>query len=302
MGLFSKKLDFDKNSLTIKFDLDTKKYQMYEWNKLVPVKKLNKESIKKLNEYNDKLNDENLLNQEIEIAEANRKQALNIEARREKLNQLGYNAVSFKTLGFEPGSVSQELLDYLLPILTEENVLVGIHRTGMANMKDINNIFEKGFLMTGHGLNVIQTGGVPLNENFGYYPNNMEILNQLKYAGGYKSSKGSILIRIPDEDLKDGKFFEEDKTMDSVSRIEDGKVIEKPVERITRHIKTEYILGYVPVSEDFSIDRIILNPNYNKKTENKEGKIDIKAESIANEIVEKMAMGNTEFDEEVKSK
>lgn len=291
MGLFERKLDYSKDSLMIKFDLDTKSYRMNKWNEFIPEKKLNKETRNFLIEYNKRLEDKELLSREIKKAEVYRKQLANHDKRHNELRELEISNSSFTVMGFEPGHISNEVFDYLYPILSEENVVIGIHRTGGATMEDIENIFKNGFNMSGHGYNVVQHGGVPLYENFGIYEENMRIMDELAYASGYKHSSGSILVRLPDEDIKNGKIFDQKVGKTTITRLINNELKKVEVDEVVRKLKTEYIIGYVPVDENFNIDKIILNPNYGK---------DKTKEILATELVEKES--SIEQESEIKAK
>lgn len=54
--------------------------------------------------------------------------------------------------------------------------------------------------MTGHHDGSIPNSG-ELQNNVSYYVDNKTIIKELIYANHFKNSKGSILIRIPDNDL-----------------------------------------------------------------------------------------------------
>lgn len=300
MGLFSRKYDYDKDSLAVVFDLNSMSYKMSKWNQIVPNKRLNWKTIKLLGEYNDKLKDDpDLLKREVTMATFKRDQKQKSENRKQELADMGYNIPSIKVIGFEPGNISQSVLDYLIPMLSEDHVLFGIHRIGVAGIDDAKSIFERGFLMSGGGLNVVQQGGVSLEQNFSIYADNSELLNQLMYANGYKGSKGSIIIRIPDEDVKENKMFSDTVTDELITVEEDGKMVSKTVQNIKRYLKSEYIVGYAPVDENFNVEKFILNPHYGEKKEEvvKDNSSKEKtSEILANILVEKEMNQQEELD------
>ena len=162
-----KTFDYEADSLWIRFDLATQQFQMTKLGRqVIPHKQLTEKSIEKLNEYNKRLEDKEILAREIKKAQVLKIQGENKEKRRKELSDMGISMNSFTVFSRERGSFSKKVFDQLYPILTEENTIVGIHRVGWANMEDINNIFDKGFYMSGHGFNTVQAGGVPIYENF----------------------------------------------------------------------------------------------------------------------------------------
>ena len=127
-------------------------------------------------------------------------------------------------------------------MLNEENVLYGIHRTGSMSLDYVSDIVEHGIEMTGHGWYVSQSA-LQLSQNVAYYPDNMEIKDQLLHAHGYKGSQGSVLVRIPYEDLAKKDIF-----------------IKIEGEAFAR-LNPKFIVGYVPLIQQpdgtVTIDRII---------------------------------------------
>lgn len=301
MGLFGnnykKRYDYEEDGLIPKFNIYRKQYSLYipgPYEIIATEDELNRRSKKYLKKLNKKLhNDKELFNQELEKAQAIEEHKKKVQARAKELRELGYGSVSFEVRGTTPGSIDKETEDYLIPMLSEDKVLVGLHRASFTP-EGINYIFENGFIMTGGITNIMHEP--PLHENFGYYFDNMEILEEVKYASGYKNSNGSLLIRIPDEDLKGNKMFDDIWTKDTCLEIVDGKEVytEKEI-LMQRTLKREYILGYVPTDKDFNAGKIILNPysTYNKqlfeKNNNLENVVnnDKTTEALANELLAK---------------
>lgn len=89
--------------------------------------------------------------------------------------------------------------------------------------------------MTGHlGSGVV--GNPELRNNVSYYPDNTTIIKELMYADTYKESIGSILIRIPDYDLRENIFITD-------------------INGLIR-LNPKYNVGFVPVN-NHKIERIL---------------------------------------------
>ena len=153
-----------------------------------------------------------------------------------KLKSLGFSCDSFEYLGPAQGTMSREMEALLSRLISEENVLLGIHRIGDNDSKEkIEDILTNGLEITGH-LGGVAQSNKELKNNVSYYPNNKTIIKELMYADKYKNSKGSILIRIPDEDLKQNIFI---NTSDGETRL-----------------NPKYIVGYVPVYKNHHLELI----------------------------------------------
>ncbi len=230
MGLFSKKYDLKKDSLRIKFNLVDLKYEVRHGNGIVPYESLNRRTKKILNKQNGLLlKNSQLLEQEKEQAE--------IIERYKKLQQLGLTCDSFEYLGEINGTMSPELEKMLNRLTSEKDVLLGIHRIGADDSQEkIQDILTTGLKMTGH-LGGAVLSEIRLGNTVSYYPSNKTIIKELMHANAYKNSKGSILIRIPDNDLS-GNIFITDK---------DGLI----------RLDPKYIIGYVPLEPNNHIETII---------------------------------------------
>lgn len=238
MGLFSKKYDIEKDRLLIKFCKERKMFQVYRDNSIIPYDSLNEKSRKKLDMENKVLIDnpaylEHLLKG---FEEKNRFQ---------KLKSLGLSSgISFELLSANHGTMSEQLREYLNKVVNEPDVLIGIHRIkGSMPISIVEDILKNGLIMTGHTSAGAVVGGPSLAHNVSYYTNNSTIIKELMYANEFKDSHGSILIRIPDEDLK-GEIFEK----------RDNGVYVLPI---------KYILGYIPVNKDHHIETIITSSYFN---------------------------------------
>ena len=183
-----------------------------------------------------------------------------LKSRMAKYKELGYGFQSFEYLGPVTGSMSPEMETFLKDLASEDDVLLGIHRLKSGTRSDaIEKILSDGLLMTGHanaflGLQLsnsseqnavlsdvhqIKTSdlsSISLDANVSYYPDNKTIIKELMHADAYEHALGSILIRIPDEDLKSNIYIEKE-----------GKV----------YLNPQYIVGYVPLKNGNHVDEII---------------------------------------------
>ena len=215
MWPFKKKYDLEKDNLSIDFNFYTMKYEVRQGDKIIPIEELN-DKTKAI--YQEKKNE--YMKKQVE--------------RCRKLNRLGYEFACFQTFSNKEGTMCKEAEKILLPLVEEENVLIGIHRVGeKVNDDEIDKMLSDGVIMTGHGYNVQNINGPALELNFGCYYDNKTILKEVMFAHGYKGSKGSIIIRIPDEDLK-GNIYVKNEL---------GNYCINP----------KYIVGYFEVDENYNV-------------------------------------------------
>lgn len=229
------------SELRLEFNEETRKYELYFCDvfgrKKIPYNKLDKEAQKYIDFKNQSLIDNpSIIDEEISKKEYERK----VEKREQELKKMGYLCSSLCVLSDVPVSINNQFSKQLDNMLNEENVLYGIHRPGHINEETLIDVLENGVVITGHGN--ISKEAISLEQNVGYYPDNMQIKQELLCAHGWKGSNGSFLIRIPDEELKKDKLFNEPK--DNFKRL-----------------KPEYIVGFVPFTKlpngSLIIDRII---------------------------------------------
>ena len=234
MRLFPKKYDLEKDRLRIIFNPNEQKYNLYYGDKIIPIKELNFRTNKILKKKNKSLiTNPSILKKELDT--------LKHKQRFKKLKSMGYTCDNFQYLGKIKGTMSKEMEEFLDALTSEENILLGIHRVKYyIPMEQIEDILTNGLKMTGH-----QDGAVPTTNNFqnnvSIYTDNKIIIKELMYANEFKNSKGSILIRIPDEDLH-GYIYITDK---------DGGI----------RLNPKYIIGYVPLYNNNHLENIILPPN-----------------------------------------
>lgn len=230
MGLFKKKFDIEENRLRIEFNSSEKIYVTYYGNTLIPYSKLTRKSKKYIESKNNDLKTNTaLLEYELEKAA--------IKKRLEKLKALKFTCDSFEYLGPVEGTMSKQIESLLNKLVSEEDVLLGIHRIGTDDSPDkIEDILKNGLKITGHRDGAVQSNKV-LKNNVGYYEDNKIIIKELMYADLYKDSKGSILIRIPDIDLEQNIFIIDSNGMP--------------------RLNPKYIVGYIPISANHHLETII---------------------------------------------
>lgn len=246
--LFSKKLNIKQDHLIRLFDINNRCYYYIKYIKKDEYIIINYEDLDRKSKKQFLLDNKELLTND--ILYQNEVEKYKTDIRRDYLYSLGYSCDSFEALVREDnikGNIEDSINNYLDNLLAEDNVLIGIHRVGNYFTEDImNDIFNNGLKITGHMNGAITTK--ELKNNVSYYPNNKTIKKELLYANSYKSSLGSILIRIPDSKLEENSDI----------LLVDGNDI---------RLNPKYIIGYVPVYENNTINNIVFNNNYiNDKT------------------------------------
>ena len=106
----------------------------------------------------------------------------------------------------------------------------------------LNDIFNKGLYSNGHVLSGGITGMYDIEKTVSFYNSFVELCVNIKQCGGYKNSKGCIILIIPKELKQSNQLFYIDS---------EGQV----------RILPEYIYGYIPVN-NMIVDSIIYNHNY----------------------------------------
>lgn len=244
--LFLKGLNIEKDRLIRRFDINSKTYYYakIENGQFIPIdyNQLDRKSKKIFLKENREL----LTNKDLLISEVTKAKLI---IRFNYLKELGYVCNSFEYLGPIKGTIASELNRYLDKLLEEENVLIGIHRVGANfDVTKMNDVFSKGLIITGHMDGFVSSNKL-LNNNVSYYVSNKTIKKELMHASEYKSSKGSILIRIPDTELERNK---------DILIITDTEV----------RLNPKYIIGYVPVYENNHLETIIYNETCLKEMQN----------------------------------
>ncbi len=242
MSLFEKKYDVDKDMLMRQFSPD----EGYYYVKFIDGEKVKIDSSKLNSKTNRLLKGENQrLASNRELLE-NEVKRFYFAKRFDKLQKLGYPCHSFEYLGEAQGSISPLMQDFLDDLVSEKDVLIGIHRVKEGvSMNDIGDILENGLIINGHLAGATNTEK-DLASTVSYYPDNRTIIKELMYANLYKNASGSILLRIPDEDLeKNDDIY-----------ITTGNEV---------RVNPKYILGFVPVDKDHYVDRLVTKTDLKKE-------------------------------------
>lgn len=237
MGLFSKKYDSIDDRLILKFDLDKKRFYYLLKDRILSDNELNKRTRKSLFSINEELKNPEYLKNVLYQEETKRVLAEDNE-RTKFLSSKGYTFESFSTLkGIVPqGTMSDTVEKVLLPLVNNDQNLVGIHRVqaGVSNAQ-IEDILLNGLILNGH-LGGATSNKSSLSDHVSYYSNNRIIINELMFADAYKNSSGSILVNIPFSDL-------------------DKDVIIKNKDTI--RLNPKYIVGYIPLHENHHLESIV---------------------------------------------
>ena len=232
MGLFNS-LDIKDDFLSIRFDDTTKTYYACLYDGTV-VDNLNIRSRRFLERKNKEL----LSNPELLAQEEKKAKILR---RALKLKRLGFESKSFRTLYCPQNieeSMSSEMADYLRNLTSEEDVLIGIHRTGFATLDSIADILQNGLSIASLNGGTTSNNNIDLKNTVSYYDDNETIITELITAKEWNNSLGSILIRIPDEDLSGNIIYIDSETGENM-------------------LDPQYIIGFVPCGDNGYISEII---------------------------------------------
>lgn len=243
MGLFSKKYDYERDGLRYEFDLEQDKYCFYKNGVRLSDKEISLASRRFLKKKNaltpDVKEQRRAVARNVRAQEEDRiKRKAAIEKRREAGIDLKYG--SFEVDSIEQPKFSEEVRTYLDDLTSEEKdgeYVLGIHRIGDSE-EHLGSIFSQGIKVQGHMMGAAK--GTPELENtVGYYPSNRTIMKEVAYAYVYKQSRGSIVVKIPKEDVISNNIYVTD---------EDGK---------NMYLNPKYIVGYFPIEEDRTVTTIV---------------------------------------------
>lgn len=275
MGLFSKKLDYEEASLRYEFDLSQDKYCFYKNGEIVEDKMLNGRSKRFLNKKNKLTEEEKEERREVARNVKLQKEEMAkvkecIEKRKEAGIDLKYN--SFEVQSKEAPKLSDDVKAYLEELTNEEKnseYVLGIHRIGPSE-DHLENILNDGILVQGHMMGAAK-GNPSLDNTVGYYPSNKTIISQVGFAYAYKNSKGSVVVKIPKEDIIANNIYVNDNE--------------------SMYLNPKYIVGYFPVEEDKTVEKIVTKENIkeykdirNKEAEEYINLADKNKEEITKEI------------------
>ena len=246
MGIFSKKYDYQDSGLQYKYDLETDKYYFSRSGEKIAAEQLNFRSRRALKKKNVMTEEER--EKVRTLAEHEKKQLEEYKRRNDAIVQRGENGWptmkydSFEVLNGKGAEkrYSPEVKQYLEELTSKENnaeYIVGIHRIG--NSEDyLENIFTQGIIVQGHEGGAAR-GTPELKNTVGYYPNNSTIIKEVAFADQYKSSKGSIVVKIPKADIAANSFYITDEQTQHM------------------YLDPKYIVGYFPIEQDKTIDKIV---------------------------------------------
>lgn len=243
MGIFSKKYDYEKDSLRYEFDLEQDKYCFYKNGERLSDKEISfasKRFLKKKNNLTPEEKEQRrAVARIVKVQEQDRiKRKAAIDKRKEAGIELTYD--SFEVDSITEPKFSEDVKTYLGELTSEEkdaDYVVGIHRIG-ASEEHLEDIFTQGIRVQGHMTGAAK-GTPELKNTVGYYPSNSVILKEVGLAYVYKESKGSIVVKIPKEDIISNNIYvmdEEEKYM---------------------YLNPKYIVGYFPIEEDRTVDKIV---------------------------------------------
>lgn len=137
-------------------------------------------------------------------------------------------------------------------LFQDDSYIVGMHRTGYSEVDEeyLKEVFNRGLINNMDKLNygfAIDKDYLDIKKTVDLFYDPILLNGAFKTANRYKSSAGSIIIKIPKSYLG----------------IEDGEI--KPIyyrDGVSNKLLPEYIYGYLPVSGDGILGEIIHNPNY----------------------------------------
>ena len=243
MGIFKKKYDYEYDSLRCEFDLEEDRYCFYKNGKRLESNEINLKSRRFLKRKN-KLTEEQKQDRR-NVAKMVKKQEQErikmIEAigrRREAGMDLEYG--SFEVSSVVEPKFSDEVRTYLEELTSEEKdgeYVLGIHRIGSSE-GHLEDVFNQGIKVQGHMMGAAK-GTPELGNTVGYYPSNKTVMKEVAYAYAYKESKGSIVVKIPREDIISNNIYITDE------------------ERKNMYLNPKYIVGYFPVEDDRTVAQIV---------------------------------------------
>lgn len=145
--------------------------------------------------------------------------------------------------------MSEELGTELDSLFTDDNYVIGIHRTGYTYMNDqmINEYFTKGLINNNHSMQGVVTEFSNIENTVTVTRNITFLIGQLKLAHNYKGSQGCMIVKIP-------KCYLNRPEGELRSIYYDNGT--------TLNLLPEFIYGYIPVDLEGNLGPIIYNPNY----------------------------------------
>lgn len=252
MGIFSKKYDYTYDNLQKTYDLETDQFYLTKNNVRLENKQLNSKTKRLLKELN-KMPEEQRETQRA-IARHQKSQIEEFKKRNEEIQKRSLNGwpelqyKAFETLNRElPNNIfSKEVKQFLDELTCEEknaDYLIGIHRIGPSE-EHVEDILNNGIRVQGHLMGAAK-GNPELSNTVSYYPDNSTIIKEVAFANEYKYSKGSIVVKIPKEDIINEDIYTSD-------------------DKGYMYLNSKYIVGYFPIEQDKTIDKIVTKDNIEK--------------------------------------
>lgn len=284
MGLFSKKYDFENDSLQQKYNLETDEFYFTKAGQIIDKKQLNFKSRRLLKKKN-KMTEQERIRQRV-LAQHEKIKMEELKRRniaREARIYTGWPDLpydSFEVLsgnGFESrySSKVKEYLENLTCAKNNAEYIVGIHRIGDSE-EYLENIFNQGIIVQGHQIGAAK-GTPELKNTVSYYPENSTIMKEVAYANQYKASRGSIVVKIPKEDIIANNIYSVDD------------------ERKNMYLNPKYILGYFPIEEDKTVSQIVTKDTLHiyekKRREEAERYISMGNKVVNDQALEKNKIG-----------
>lgn len=243
MGIFSKKYDYEEDSLRYEFDLEEDKYCFFKNGKKLTSKEITLKSRRFLKRKNQMTEEQRQGRRD--VAKTVQEQEEERKKRKDAIDKRRENGINLKYGAFEVASInapkySQEVKAYLEDLTDEEKndeYIVGIHRIG-ASEEHLESLFSQGIRVQGHMMGAAK-GTPELGNTVSYYPENKTIMKEVAFAYVYKESKGSIVVKIPKTDIISNNIYVTD---------EDGKYM---------YLNPKYIVGYFPIEEDKTVEKIV---------------------------------------------
>lgn len=275
MGIFSKKYDYEIDGIRYEFDLKEDRYCFFKDDKIIENDKMNLRSKRFLKNKNRMTEQQKEENRKIAmIVKKNKEESEKIKKAIEdrKNNGIDLNYSSFEVMTTKEPKLSKDVKMYLDDITCQkenDKYVVGIHRIGSTE-EHLESILNSGILIQGHMMGAAK-GKPELNNTVSVYPLNETIVKEVGFAYTYKDSKGSVVVKIPKEDIVSKNIYITDDNKNT-------------------YLDPKYIIGYFPIEEDKTVDKIVTKDNLkeymNKRKEDAKEYITITENSFKNLQVE----------------
>ena len=240
MGIFKKKYDYEEDRLRYEFDLEEDRYCFYMNGKRLDNKEINLKSRRFLKRKNKLTEEEKIERRKIaKSVEEYRREGLErkalVDKRKENGMDLSYGSFEMPDVERKFSKEIQEYLEDLTSPEKNDQYVVGIHRIGPDD-GHLENIFSQGIIVQGHATGAAR-GTPSLGNTVGYYPDNRTIVKEVGLAYLYKESKGSIVVKIPKEDIISNNIY----VMDEEAK--------------NMYLNPKYIVWYFTIEDDRTVEK-----------------------------------------------